>query len=62
MVRVGRIDVLVRCRPARHFDEATLRRYLREPLASYKHPARIIPIDALPFNGKLMRREFLARL
>jgi len=52
----------VRCRPARHFDEAALRRYGRERLAAYTHPARIIPIDALPFNGKLMRREWLARL
>ncbi|VWC57510.1 class I adenylate-forming enzyme family protein [Burkholderia lata] len=49
---------------AHPLDEAALRRYLRERLAAYKHPARIIPIDALPFNGngKLMRRELLARL
>ncbi|WP_241299784.1 hypothetical protein [Burkholderia stabilis] len=32
--------------------------------APYKHPARIIPVDKLPFNsnGKLMRRQLLERL
>ncbi|CAB3753521.1 O-succinylbenzoate--CoA ligase [Burkholderia sp. MSh2] len=45
-------------------DEIALRRYLREQLAPYKHPARIIPVDTLPFNsnGKLMRRQLLERL
>ncbi|MCQ4438160.1 hypothetical protein NO135_24450, partial [Clostridioides difficile] len=60
--RVGRIDVLGRCRPTRHFDEAALRRFMRERLAAYTHPARVIPIAALPCTGKLMRREWLARL
>ncbi|MET3823545.1 acyl-CoA synthetase (AMP-forming)/AMP-acid ligase II [Burkholderia ambifaria] len=45
-------------------DKAALSRYLRERLAPYKYPARIIPIDALPFNGngKLMRRQLLELL
>ncbi|WP_174912120.1 class I adenylate-forming enzyme family protein [Burkholderia diffusa] len=49
---------------ARALDETALRRYLREQLAPYKHPSRIIPIDKLPFNsnGKLMRRQLLERL
>ncbi|KWB11966.1 o-succinylbenzoate--CoA ligase [Burkholderia cepacia] len=49
---------------AHPLDESALRRYLREQLAPYKHPARIIPVDKLPFNsnGKLMRRQLLERL
>ncbi|MFT3721888.1 class I adenylate-forming enzyme family protein [Pseudorhodoferax sp.] len=45
-------------------DEAVLRRYLRDQLAPYKRPARVIPIDELPMsaNGKLMRRQLLERL
>lgn len=50
--------------PAHPWDEMALRQYLREQLAPYKWPARIIPIDELPMsaNGKLMRRQLLERL
>ncbi|MFT3780115.1 MAG: AMP-binding protein [Ottowia sp.] len=49
---------------ANPLDEAALQRHLREQLAPYKRPARIIPIDELPMsaNGKLMRRQLLERL
>ena len=45
-------------------DEAALRQHLREQLAPYKRPARIVPIDELPMsaNGKLLRRQLLVRL
>ena len=38
--------------------------HLREHLAPYKRPARIIAIDELPVNanGKVMKRELQARL
>ncbi len=44
--------------------DAALRDYLRERLAPYKRPARIIAIDELPVsaNGKLMRRRLLELL
>jgi len=50
--------------PALPLDEAALKAHLRERLAPYKRPARIVTIDALPFsaNGKLMRRQLLERL
>ncbi len=42
-------------------DEAALQKHLREHLAPYKRPARIIAIYELPIsaNGKLMRRQLL---
>ena len=45
-------------------DETALHHYLREQLAPYKRPARIVLIDELPVsaNGKLMRRRLLERL
>ncbi|WP_198968756.1 class I adenylate-forming enzyme family protein [Xylophilus sp. ASV27] len=45
-------------------DETALHQYLREQLAPYKRPARIVAIDELPMsaNGKLMRRQLLERL
>lgn len=50
--------------PAQPLDEAALKAHLREQLAPYKRPTRIVAIDALPFsaNGKLMRRQLLERL
>ncbi|TEA71897.1 AMP-binding enzyme [Allopusillimonas ginsengisoli] len=50
--------------PAHPSGEAALQRYLREHLAPYKLPMRIIAIAELPMgaNGKLMRnrlREWL---
>ena len=45
-------------------DEAALKEHLREHLAPYKRPSRIIAIDELPVNanGKVMKRELQARL
>lgn len=45
-------------------DDAALKAHLREHLAPYKRPARIIAIDELPVNanGKVMKRELQARL
>ena len=50
---------------ARHPPDAdALQAHLREHLAPYKRPARIIAIDDLPVNanGKVMKRELQARL
>lgn len=50
---------------ARHPPDAqALQEHLREHLAPYKRPARIIAIDELPVNanGKVMKRELQARL
>ena len=45
-------------------DADALQAHLREHLAPYKRPARIIAIDELPVNanGKVMKRELQARL
>ena len=45
-------------------DTAALQPHLRENLAPYKRPARIIAIAELPVNanGKVMKRELQARL
>ena len=45
-------------------DAAALQAHLRENLAPYKRPARIIAIAELPVNanGKVMKRELQARL
>ena len=45
-------------------DADALQAHLREHLAPYKRPARIIAIDDLPVNanGKVMKRELQARL
>lgn len=49
---------------AHPLDEAALQSHLREHLAPYKRPARIISIDELPVNanGKVMKRELQAML
>ena len=45
-------------------DAEALQAHLREHLAPYKRPSRIIAIDELPVNanGKVMKRELQARL
>ena len=45
-------------------DGDALQAHLRENLAPYKRPARIIAIEELPVNanGKVMKRELQARL
>jgi malonyl-CoA/methylmalonyl-CoA synthetase len=45
-------------------DTTALDRYLRERLAPYKRPSRIIPIDSLPMTGtgKVLKRQLLERL
>ncbi len=50
--------------PGSVIDEAALKAHLREHLAPYKRPARIIAIDELPVNanGKVMKRELQQRL
>lgn len=50
--------------PAQPPDPAALVRHLREHLAPYKRPARIIAIDELPINanGKVLKRVLQERL
>ncbi|GAB2485585.1 class I adenylate-forming enzyme family protein [Comamonas humi] len=50
--------------PGATIDEAALKAHLREHLAPYKRPARIIAIAELPVNanGKVMKRELQQRL
>ncbi len=58
--RWGQVPVaFVRLRDGVPWKEEELIRHCRERLASYKVPARIYTVSALPYNasGKLMRRE-----
>jgi acyl-coenzyme A synthetase/AMP-(fatty) acid ligase len=42
-------------------DMAVLQTFIRENLAPYKRPARVVPIEALPMthSGKVLKRSLL---
>lgn len=52
------IVAFVELRPGAQMDEAAMRAQLRQRLAPYKLPSRIVAVDALPMsqNGKLLKR------
>ncbi|HEY6087014.1 MAG TPA: AMP-binding protein [Burkholderiaceae bacterium] len=63
--RWGEVPVLVLvARPGAAIDEAVLRRQFTAQLARYKHPQRIVVVDALPTTalGKVRKSELLRRL
>jgi acyl-CoA synthetase (AMP-forming)/AMP-acid ligase II len=58
------IVAFVEVRQGQTLDQAALHAHLKEQLAPYKRPARILPISELPMsaNGKLLKRELVQRL
>ncbi|MCU4300890.1 long-chain fatty acid--CoA ligase, partial [Bifidobacterium bifidum] len=53
------IIAFVELRPGATLDVAALQNHLRERLAPYKRPARIVALPELPTNnnGKILKRE-----
>lgn len=58
------VVAFVEIAPGKHLDRAALDSHLRERLAPYKRPSRIITIDTLPMTGtgKVLKRQLLERL
>jgi acyl-CoA synthetase (AMP-forming)/AMP-acid ligase II len=57
------IVAFVELRPGANFDESALQAHLRDRLAPYKRPARIVALPELPTsgNGKILKRVLLER-